>query len=376
MEVPAADERRATLLATKLAALVRDHWPLVASDPFVFPAGAGRREQSDARVWVLVDAKTSQRNPLDGTESTGPKLPRGWAGAALLAVGRTGEVAAPGAGAARGQGAGEAGGELHVLSDHLGPIDVARLSGFNIEIHGWRSIGRALVEVLPESPAPPVTTHSLVGEWGSAVKQLRAAGCEVVIDGGIRAEILGLEVARVVEDHDDPELPVVEVGVGKHDRLAAQMLRPGDPWSALEDAIAMVRRYRRPDAPSHPANQLALEGWLRAVVLANPGRFGLSTVPGTYFPIAGVTPPVLKHAAPAFLATADTTVLVMCTTGRDIDAVPDLMALAPLDASLVVLALEAPPFLHRLVELAAATGRSVELRVVPKDWASEVTSPG
>ena len=60
---------------------------------------------------------------------------------------------------------------------------------------------------------------------------------------------LGLEVARaVVDDHG----PMLEVGVGKHDRQAQGMVHGDEPTTAaLARAVAMVKGHRRADAPHH-----------------------------------------------------------------------------------------------------------------------------
>jgi hypothetical protein len=70
--------------------------------------------------------------------------------------------------------------------------------------------------------------------------------------------------------------PLLEVGVGRADRELTAMVH-GDlaPVEQLERVIAIVRERRRAGAPPHPLNQLVPERWLRALVVAEPGRIGL-----------------------------------------------------------------------------------------------------
>lgn len=147
---------------------------------------------------------------------------------------------------------------------------------------------------------------------------LEAAGLEVVWEHGVlRGEVLGLEVARTVGGE-------LVVGVGRHDREARAVMRPGEPLlSALASAADAVRDLRRPGAPAHPANRLARSRWLRAVAVSNPAALGLSTL----LPVA---PPLpwfdLPEAGPApgigtTFANGEPVVVVF-SAGVDLDLAP------------------------------------------------------
>ncbi len=98
---------------------------------------------------------------------------------------------------------------------------------------------------------------------------LRDHGAEPVFEHGVlRGEVLGLEVARVVGDQ-------LQVGVGRHDRLArAEMYPDQDLGRALDEAVGAVRARRRLGEPRHPANTLARGRWLRSIVCARPELVG------------------------------------------------------------------------------------------------------
>jgi hypothetical protein len=152
--------------------------------------------------------------------------------------------------------------------------------------------------------------------------QLEAAGAEVVVEEGVlRAEVLGLEVARVVPGPAGE--PVLQVGVGRFDRDARALFGPDvQPDQSLAKVIGIVRSLRTADAPVHPANQLAPERWLRSVVIAEPtlvGVDGLVPVP------APVPRPDLKQRAPAPATGTDAhgrPIVVVCSVGVDPALVP------------------------------------------------------
>jgi hypothetical protein len=150
---------------------------------------------------------------------------------------------------------------------------------------------------------------------------LRVHGAEPVVEHGIlTGEVLGLEVARVVVDGAGAHL---EVGVGSQDRRAQLLLRPDRPATeALAQAVAAVREWRAPGARPHPAATLAAERWLRAAVVARPDLVGAAH-------LAPVPPPLprgdLRQPSPTSAAGVDGDdhpVLVVCSTGIDLDLVP------------------------------------------------------
>ncbi len=142
----------------------------------------------------------------------------------------------------------------------------------------------------------------------------------MVEHGEIFGEVRGLEVARVVDDEHGSHL---EVGVGRHDREAFAMLH-GDlaPADALAKVVATVEQHRRAGAPSHPLNRLASERWLRARLLADPALVGAAELWAVETPVPRAS---VKAAAPAAAlgrGPDGDAVVVVCSTGIDLDLVP------------------------------------------------------
>ena len=178
----------------------------------------------------------------------------------------------------------------------------------------WSVSGRSLV---PVAPADPLIDTSAVHD-PEVVRLLESHDLEVVSEHGVlRGEILGLEVARTVGDR-------LEVGVGRHDRIARAEMRPGESLpAALSEASRVVRSLRAVGAPPHPANTLARSRWLRSVLVRSPSAVGLSS-------LSRVAPPLpwfdLPEAgpAPAIGTRPDSAapVVVVCSVGVDLDLVP------------------------------------------------------
>lgn len=230
----------------------------------------------------------------------------------------------------------------------------------------WRVVGRRLEAVEPaphpDIAAPPDVALALVDE-------LRAAGLDVVLDHGtVTGEVLGLEVARVIVDEG---VARIEVGVGRNDREAFAMVHGDLPTAAaLGSVIEAVRRQRRPGAPSHPLNRIAGERWLRAHLLADPGRLGSWSL----HPVAGVVPRErVDQVVPALAAGTDDTgrpVVVACSVGIDLEVVPVAAdareMIAPVaDLLIAVPARDAHPVTQRL---AAALRTPAEVLPVEGDW--------
>lgn len=188
---------------------------------------------------------------------------------------------------------------------------------FTLDITVERIVDRTTVPATPLTVAPP----SEVDGHADLVEVLDDAGLEVVLEHGvIRGEVLGLEVARIVEAEGAAH---IEVGVGRFDREISSMMFSNQPVDeALAKAVAMVRQYRRVGATRHPLRDLVPERWLRSIVLASPELVGatqLRRVDTT------LDPANLRVAQPAAaLATnADgSESVVVCTAGIDLDLVP------------------------------------------------------
>jgi hypothetical protein len=176
-------------------------------------------------------------------------------------------------------------------------------------------------------------------------------------------------VARVV--HAPPPLgPHLEVGIGLHDRRARAEMRPGQPaGEALEEVVRVVRRYRRPGAPQHPANRLARERWLRSVLTARPDLVGARRLEprGDLLPRRDWRAP--RAAAAVGEADDGSALVAVCSVGVDLDAVPtaaDHRALSG-GGRLVVAVPEGDdyPVTHRL---AAALLEPAAVVTVTRDW--------
>jgi hypothetical protein len=196
---------------------------------------------------------------------------------------------------------------------------------------------------------------------------LVAHGAEAVVEHGVlRGEVLGLEVARVVDG-------VLQVGVGRHDRNARLDMRPGeDLGAALDETVAAVRERRRAGAARHPANTLARGRWLRSVVCASPGLAGAASLRAVAPPLPWFDLPEAGAAPCVGMGEDGSPVVVVCSTGVEIDLVPtaaDCRRLYSPGASLVLVVPEGDD-LPVTRSLAAALARPADVRTVSRDWES------
>ncbi|MDP9069749.1 MAG: hypothetical protein M3N68_00390 [Actinomycetota bacterium] len=323
--------RRQALLDAKLRALVSDRWgplPPTASRG-TFPGGATIRHEGSG--WVLAQDQ-----------------PERALGAALAWASQAGVD------------------HLHVLAEASAGLLARRAAAFSRPPAVWLVEGRNVVpaapeELTPQAPVPP--------EVASLAAMLEDAGVEPVVEHGLLlGEVLGLEVVRVVAEDFGPRL---EVGVGRFDRDLHRLVHPDRaPQEALAAAAALVRRLRRAGAPSHQANQLAKERWLRAVVVAHPELVGATSLAPVPSPVLRAN---LRQRAPAPAAGLDLRgdpVLAVCSTGIDLDLVPvaaDARLADERRPRLVLVVPEADdhPFTR---ELASALAEPAEVVAVPGDW--------
>jgi len=346
--------QRAALLGVKLRALTIGHFGVTADalSQVPFQAGSAMVHADTATLYLLVDAPQVERDPMDITEEH-PRLPRGWLGGALVIASRRGCS------------------QVHVMSEHFDGSDARRASHATVDITLWTVQGRNLHPVEAEpfvpSPLPPAPVMALE-------QQIRDGGADPVIDHGVlRAEVLGLEVARGAMDPETGEA-WLEVGVGRHDRLAQAMMHQGqDPAVALRNAVQSIRDHRRAGAMSHPANQLALSRWLRDVIVQRPDLAGLPAAT-SLTPVPGVEAPELKRLGPALLVAVDQPSgpqLVACSVGVDLDAAVDAVDTAAfLGAGSVILCTPVGDDLPALRTVAAGLDLTVHVVPVPADWAA------
>lgn len=278
-------ERRAALLGAKLATLATTTTTTAPDDrPGTFPGGAALVVRGGA--WVLVERGVAR--------ALGPAL--AWArqrGATTLDVVVDGE------------------------QEHA-PVLARRAAQFDPTPRVWTTAGRELVAV---EPAPPPLDPPLDPRVAAFADALVRAGAQPVVEHGrLIGEVAGLEVARVAVDAEGPHL---QIGVGRFDREAHALVSRDRPTEeALADVVALVARHRRPDAPPHPLTQLAAARWLRARLVDRPSLVGADHLA----PVAPtVEAPDLRTPWPAPAAGVDAEggpVVVVCSTGIDLDLVP------------------------------------------------------
>jgi hypothetical protein len=269
--------------------------------------------------------------------------------------------------------------ELHVVAEEGTGMLARRAAAFSVAPRIWHLEGRALqparAQPLPPEPDPPELTAPL----RAALEAARSEGAEVVAEHGvISVEVLGLEVARVEAGPDGPEL---SIGVGRHDREARRTVHAGlpgnarDPVGDLRGVVSQVQARRWGGGPSHPANQLAPERWLRALLVRRPELVGAAS-------LVPVSPPVqrsnLRSRAVAPAVGTDgggDRMAVVCSTGVDPELVPAAVDVrvgaGPCRLVLVVPERDDQPVTRRLVGMLS---NPAEIRTVPSDW-RELHSP-
>ena len=349
--------RRQALLDAKLRSLVGRSWgasALQEATAGVFPGGATLR--SGRRGWVLAEERPER--------SLGGSL--AWAGRAGVE-------------------------DLALLVPRAAGSLARRATGFARAPEVWEVDGSTLRRALP---APIEPERAVPAAALALLDVIRAAGADPVAERGVlTGEVLGLEVARVAAEGAEAWL---EVGVGKHDREAQRLVHGGrSPLEALVAAVAEVRRLRVAGVPSHPANLLSPERWLRTVLVARPEVVGARRLVAV---ASTVVREDLRSRAPASALGIDHAgepVVVVCSVGIDPDLVP---VAADVRAAAAAALLGPPPWAgHPWVEhglalaaagrrarlvvavpagddhgvtraLAAALSAPAELRTVPGDW--------
>ncbi|MCX6521029.1 MAG: hypothetical protein NTZ21_10235 [Actinobacteria bacterium] len=277
--------RRAQLNTMRVAALVADQGAVASDVRASLGAGAALLTE-DGTAWTLL-ADLPDRGP-----------DRQLGGALAWAVRN---------GAAR----------VHVVAESGTGVLARRAPGFTLPIQVSHLEGRTLVDALVEPlPEPGVTDEA----HRAFVDLIVEGGASPVEEHGVVAgEVDGLEVCRVVTDAFTGEVRL-EVGVGAHDRETFQMLHGARPTvEALADVVRAVAQHRRDGAPQHPLNQLAASRRLRARLLAAPSLVGATALVVVAPPIARAN---VKDQLPCAAMEPGTRMLVVCTTGIDLDVVP------------------------------------------------------
>lgn len=257
--------------------------------------------------------------------------------------------------------------DLSVVADDGADVLARRAELFDPTPRVLAVDGPALV---PVDPAPPVEHEAPSPLTEEFALLLADAGADVVREHGVvTGEVLGLEIARVVVDDDGDA--ALEVGVGRHDREAFQMVHGEVPTrEALATVIAAVRENRRVGAEAHPLHRLAPERWVRSVLAEHPDLVGARRLEPVPAPLPRES---VKDVVAACLVGEDgrgAPVVVACSVGVDLDLVPtaaDVRAHHAPGAGLV-LALPARDDQPVTRRIAALLREPAEIVVLPDDW--------
>lgn len=181
-------------------------------------------------------------------------------------------------------------------------------------------VSASAVEAVAPAPLPGPGPYQPTALAALRLDDAAAAEVDVVVheDGSMTFEVLGLEVGRVGADG------ALVVGAGKHDREATSELYGGEPpREALVRAAEVVRQLRVPGALPGPPTTLQRERWLRAALVRDPTPLAPADVTGPLTAVADPEPPAdLRRPRPAGATTSDGRVLVVSSSGIDLDLVP------------------------------------------------------
>ena len=209
--------------------------------------------------------------------------------------------------------------------DRLGFID-SNTPGVTARILSATTLDTLVVdattnELKVAASAPHLALVSSSAEHLSFAGLFRDAGADVVIEHGVVAgEVIGLEVARVVQENGTAN---AQIGVGVHDRETFRMLH-GELATVekLREVVRTVATHRAEGAPKHPLNLLATERAIRHRMMSNPQRLGLRRLEVAEPPHPRAN---LKDAVPCCAIGVDLEgrdCVVVFTSGVDLDVIP------------------------------------------------------
>lgn len=228
----------------------------------------------------------------------------------------------------------------------------------------WSIQGKSLTLAEPETPTP-IEPADLEPHIRSL---LALDDVDIIVEhGAIIGECLGLEVARVTGAGAEQRL---DVGVGAYDQGAFAVINPGmTPVESLAEVVAQVLTHRRDSALTHPINRLVRERWVRSVLLADPTLIGLVQLE--------VVEPMQQRTGIKDIAAASALgktatgelVLVACTVGIDLDAVPAAVDLAERHQAVRIMIVLPDRDRHAVVQaVAAQSRRAIEFVTAPEPW--------
>ncbi len=216
-------------------------------------------------------------------------------------------------------------GPLHVVIDGDGegsqaPGVLARRAKYFAPCPVVLALDAAMLSIAEPSAHGPILPAAVADL--AAIEPLRRAGAEIIVEHGVvMAELNGLEVGRVMADLEGPGVHL-EIGVGRYDREAAQVMQQiRSEAEVRKDVLDVVRRHRQAGQPAHLLNRLAPQRWLRARIVAEPGLVAASYLEPLEppFPRDNLIDPV-----PAFAAGVDeggNPIVVACAVGVDAEAI-------------------------------------------------------
>ena len=293
-----SQEQKASLWRAKLRSLARDHFGRTEGTDHPMPWGAALEHEG---VWTALLEVSPERS----------------FGQALVL-------------AARNQAQ-----TLDLLVETDAAAVARRAILFDPSPSVWSLDGNELVPA--EASAPEHVAAAAIEPEIAAL--LDVDDVDVIIEHGvIVGECRGLEVARVTGAGAEQRL---DVGVGAYDQGAFSVMNPHlTPDEALGNVVDQVMQFRRRGGEPHPINRLARERWVRSELLVEPRLIGLASLE--------VVEPMTERdgikdiaiAAAVGITETGERVLVACTVGIDLDAVPaavDLAAQHDADRIMIVL---------------------------------------
>ncbi len=265
------------------------------------------------------------------------------------------------------------GGALHLLAAGSSGLLARRAEWFERDVTVWSIEGTALRPAVASALAAEAESDPAAEPFREVFERV---GADVIVEGGLlRAEILGLEVARVEADDDGGGVRL-SVGVGKHDREAQREVHGVEQnFDHLFEVVRIVAEHRVVDGEGHAAYHLAPERWLRSIVVRRPELVGAASLLPVPSPVHRAD---LRQPAPAPAAGTDVAgepVLVVCSVGTDLDLVPAAVDAWLADGRRPRLVLCIPeaddfPMTRGLVESLSPALRA-ELVTVPSDWRAQ-----
>lgn len=255
--------------------------------------------------------------------------------------------------------------KINVVLDEPDSLLILQAEGLKKEYIFWIIEDETMVYHPDEDYVAQPVKHILDAP---IISILEANNCDIVHEHEIvKAEIKGLEVARITEDRDG-ELKL-QIGVGHYDQEAHKLVDlHEDPNEKLARVVADVLRYRNKEAKPHPLNRVARPAWLVSEIIAFPEKLNLQDVHRLMTPGKATT---VKETTPAAaLAKSDgKIVLLVASVGIDLKAIPLAAALsATEDADEIWMILPEKDFHPALKRQSSQLTIPVYFKTVQEPW--------